>query len=54
LGAPYAPALYFFGGPIGRVYGARYLLGLYLAGGVVGSATHVGQGKVNTARHVVG
>jgi len=42
LGAPYAPALYFFGGSIGRVMGARYLLNLYLVGGVVASATHVG------------
>lgn len=32
--------LYFFGSEIAKMFGGRYLLGLYLAGGVAGSLSH--------------
>jgi len=34
-------ALYYFGRGVGQMFGPTYLLNLYLAGGVVASATHV-------------
>ena len=33
--------LYFFGREVGRAFGGRALLGLYLAGGLAGSLAHV-------------
>ena len=33
--------LYFFGREVGRAFGGRALLALYLAGGLVGSLAHV-------------
>lgn len=32
--------LYFFGGEVGRAFGGRALLGLYIAGGLAGGAAH--------------
>ena len=33
--------LYFFGREVGRFFGGRALLGLYLAGGLIGGLAHV-------------
>ncbi len=41
--APLAAAgLYFFGQDVGRLFGGKRLLGLYLLGGLAGSLAHCG------------
>ena len=42
IGTPGAAGLYFFAGDVGRLFGGKKLLGLYLLGGVVGSLAHCG------------
>jgi membrane associated rhomboid family serine protease len=46
-----ALSLYFFGREVGRLFGGARLAGLYLAGGVVASLSHVAWSRVRQPEH---